>query len=451
MTRELLFVDFSTDNFIDCLVANARPASHVLMLGEDPIGDEIITRASSHPGIAIHRASPWARTTPEFLRTALDQADIVLIASADRCQVSNMLLQLIEFEGLVVAARTEHHFEQRPVFLTSIPKSGTHLVSRVLEAMGLRAGFSETLPAYDEKPWFEPGNFYHISHATPDFFAVPSYRIRGLVKAMAGSILLFNYRDPRDIALSLSHWLVRRTQFHLLNGYLRSLDEAERLHAVITGQYPIPIAFGPHLTHHGDIREFVMRYAPWLQYPLPNQISLRFEDLCGTSGGGTLEAQLRTIWAMQLSLHRPGQPSNFCQDLFSSESKTFRSGQLASHAREFDARHHDAIASLPSDFLELFAYVPGQKTSFHREPSRFLGELQIGGEQEARMIVNGYRNYSIVEFNDAIYGIAQHLGEFRFDDVDPALVNAAHAEGHLFEASSVREVQELIDARVRNS
>src|SRR6185436_14954487 len=137
------------------------------------------------------------------------------------------------------------------------------------------------------------------------------------------SVVLFIYRDPRDVAVSLAHYLASQKHYHILQSYMKKLSPGERLSAVIQGAYPIPIYINRRLNFSGDIRGFMMRYADWLKYPLPNLLCFRFEDLVGEKGGGDSETQVKSIWRMQLGLHVPGKPTDFAGNVFSDKTLTF--------------------------------------------------------------------------------------------------------------------------------
>src|SRR5262245_57026462 len=56
-------------------------------------------------------------------------APCLLLTESDPAALSQQLLRLLDLkDGIVVAPRTRHAWNERPLFLISIPKAGTHLL-----------------------------------------------------------------------------------------------------------------------------------------------------------------------------------------------------------------------------------------------------------------------------------------------------------------------------------
>ena len=113
----------------------------------------------------------------------------------------------------VWAPKTRHYFKSRPVFVQSVPKSGTHVVFECLKAFGYAEPPSLDLPHFDAP--FEDGVFYNLQHM-PYFmpFLPPINGFAGFVDSLSRSVTVFIVRDPRDTAVSLAHYLAVQTNYH---------------------------------------------------------------------------------------------------------------------------------------------------------------------------------------------------------------------------------------------
>lgn len=187
-----------------------------------------------------------------------------------------------------------------PLFLTSIPKSGTHLVVPVLEAVletkghvlgkkGVRAGVVP--PAF-------------ARHA----FVYGHVRCRVRAVTPAGLRILVLIRDPRDIVLSMRdylarsrhprHWAVRRM--------LARLPREEQLMRLVDGVAAMGFAVAPIEQHCGKMLEWRKR----------GGMVLRYEELMAPAGPDLLaeavgRSDLRDRIADALALQRNARGSTF--------------------------------------------------------------------------------------------------------------------------------------------
>ena len=110
---------------------------------------------------------------------------------------------------------------------------------------------------------------------------------------------LFIYRNPMDVVVSETFYLLRKEKTPLAH-YYATFADAERCLSLIGDDALL-----------GSIRERVRTYVAWSR--LPNVVPISFEELIGGRGGGSDEAQQRTIWSLQLKLHVPGSPSEYAR------------------------------------------------------------------------------------------------------------------------------------------
>lgn len=181
------------------------------------------------------------------------------------------------------------------IFVNSIPKAGTHLLTAELDKFtGLqnsrlhiqshkvnRVGGGKRVATYDldvDKTLalvdhVRAGQFFtgHIFHY-PELSA-------GLAKR--GVKTVFVLRDPRDILVSSYHYAVGLKR-HPWHDYLQSLPGEEARYAAIIDGHPADPFIRP-------MHEMLERHVGWTRDPAV--LSLRFEDLVGERGGGSTAAK----------------------------------------------------------------------------------------------------------------------------------------------------------------
>lgn len=252
---------------------------------------------------------------------------------------------LLEFAGLkgsvtVVAPNVDRGQSSRKAYVLSIPKAGTHLLIKLVELFGLVVQCPRKL-------------ICAFPHATPDYLNTFNMSWPELVDFDA-SPAAFIYRDPRDVATSLLHWSKRPDapqhwigSPHVLNCLNSFGGDDERLLKIITGTEDPAVKMD-------SIRVWFLRHSGWLRFR--NVHPVRFEDLVGTRGGGTVEFQIATIWRLQLAFRVPGNPADFADRIFDREVYTFRKGMIGSYREDFKEMHYQAFNSLNQDFMAIYGY-----------------------------------------------------------------------------------------------
>jgi len=236
------------------------------------------------------------------------------------------------------------------VFVCSFPKSGTHLVEQMIQPFVYR------MPA--EKPW--AGTF--LDHS----WTVQWSNIRNTLRRIGwidygtygkghlgyneileahlygmGVALLFVYRDPRDVVVSLAHHIMDG-QTHSRNEWYQEMGFDATLLAVIKG-------LGPY----AGVMERWNEYAGWLDVPWV--LKLRFSDLVGPDKREWCEKILRYVVG-HCAAHR-GFNAELDVDVMDNvadrmiknsertdRSPTFRRGVAGGWRDEFKAGHCVAFA-----------------------------------------------------------------------------------------------------------
>ena len=304
---------------------------------------------------ARHDLPPPAIMDCTDAAAAAQGRDGLFCAVSDAARLSRSLTRLGNLRGAFVwAPKTSHYFRSRPVFVQSIPKSGTHIVFECLKALGYAEPPSLDLPDFDAP--LADGVFYNLQHMPISCLSSPYQRFPQFIQSLSRSVTVFIVRDPRDVVVSLAYYLAAQTDYHITTSLFREMPVRERVGRVINGEYPIPIYLNRYLNLNGSIRELLAPYLPWWSDTFPNVWRMRYEDIIGADGGGDTGRQLQTIWELQLALHVPGQPGDYRDRIFSRNALTFRRGQIGDYLIDFDKDHHGLFERTAGDLLGTLGY-----------------------------------------------------------------------------------------------
>jgi hypothetical protein len=272
------------------------------------------------------------------------------------------------------------------VLVNSVPKSGTNLLSRVLSLYpqigfsgvhlgsrsvgcylwrhwgislhlfdGAREWFGKNeLPVGVDLPHYSSKNSVHkkLSRVAPGYFATAHLPYSALALELLKELdyrLLIMIRDPRDVVVSLAHYVVRRRN-HPLHRVFCALSQEERFLAAING-----------IEVHGIcLQELSARFDSVLRWIDETEcLVVRFEDLIGKAGGGSDRrqfAQILQIGAFLGLAHDDFDADYIARNAFSSSSMTFRKGQIGSWRDELGSEHVQAIKATVGHQLTALGY-----------------------------------------------------------------------------------------------
>jgi len=244
------------------------------------------------------------------------------------------------------------------VLAISMPKSGTHLLTALLDAIpGMR--FSG----------------YHLTEAEVAGRRGPVDRLdRALRRVRQGQYLsghlparpavvgcvaelgyrtIFIVRDPRDVAVSDLHYILGFRQHPLHERLHRMPTEDERLLAMITG-------IDDTRDGHPLLEPMGQRVAGYLGWMSSDQtLTVRFEDLVGPSGGGSHDRQRATVSAVLNHLDRLDDPDDvdrISRAVWSPTSSTFRRGAIGDWRLHFRPVHVERVKGLAGSQLIALGY-----------------------------------------------------------------------------------------------
>lgn len=357
-----------------------------------------IAREVPDARLCVHQSEMSAAASPG---AAWNEVDAIVFDSAPG-DLATDLLQLLELPFLqVLAPRTDDYFLNRPLFLISIPKSGTNLLLRLAAGLGFEPGIT-----CDEFPL--PGMWYCIEGSSTHTMA-RDFLVDNAQRAPFGNShhpfvsapALFIYRNPLDILVSEANY------FHLpgnapFGARLAGLSLEQRLERLLDDPWLL-----------GTVRDRVGGFIPWLDFP--NVIPLSFEELVGVEGGGTVDAQVALVWSLQLKLQVPGATRSIASNLYSRTARTFHQGRIGAFRQVMPTDLLGRFRELPQDFMKSFGYsvddtpssMPRRAAEFRHRPLTVappvLDEVPIALEYN-------YLNFNLVRFADWIYAVPQATG-----------------------------------------
>jgi len=403
MPGSLEFLPRGSAEFTARCVALARASQRGLLLHPWTAPMQALAARLSReaPGtrVCVHQGEAGAAGATAA--AAWEDVDAVVLDS-EPDDLPAHLLQLVDLPGLrVVAPLTGDFFRNRPLFLVSIPKSGTHLLNKLVETMGYGLGI-----VHDE--FARPGQWYCLeytnSHTVARDFFVDTVRrapYGNRYHAFTRSPVLFIYRNPLDVLVSEANYYHRegKTAFA---GYLSGLAFEERVHRLLDDPWLL-----------GSIRDRIGGFAPWLDFP--NVIPLSFEEIVGEEGGGSREEQLRLLWSLQLKLQIPGSPQAFADSVFDRESPTFYQGRIGAWRASLSEQHLSRFRALDQDFMKVFGYdlglttdgVPSRADEFRRRPLRVGPPLH---DNVPITLEYNHLGFNLVRFAGWLYAVPQATG-----------------------------------------
>lgn len=137
-------------------------------------------------------------------------------------------------------------------------------------------------------------------------------------------------RDPRDVLVSYAKWIPTRPD-HFTHTWLAPMEFEQRIDSLLEGNRQLGFA---------SFSVVLDRMAPWIDSR--STTTLRFEDLVGTSGGGSDEARNTAIAELLTRLEIEGDAAKIAEGLHGG-TKTFRRGKINAWASELTADSRQSI------------------------------------------------------------------------------------------------------------
>lgn len=292
---------------------------------------------------------------------------LTLIRSANRKTQNSRTLRRVGVWGYSTVVRANVFLPPPRVLLNGPPKSGTHLLSDCLSLMpkmmfcgkhfALTEFFTERPGPQDTPPLDMPRLRRYLGRCPQGMFATAHARYHpdfaSLIEELGFKQVLL-LRDPRDVAVSHSFYLLKDTLHQHHGYYARTLRSNEdRLMASIRGFQPGEGA-GETVPSMG---KSYGRYLRWLEAPAT--LAVRFENLVGAGGGGNEARQLGEIQRIGNFVARPldrEEARRIAEGMYGRGGLTFRKGQAGDWRNHFTDDHSEAFKEVAGDLLVRLGY-----------------------------------------------------------------------------------------------
>ena len=156
-------------------------------------------------------------------------------------------------------------------------------------------------------------------------------------------------RDPRDVAVSQMYHIKQRKEHFAHEAFLKLPSDHERLlHSIRGGELG-----GRRLQ---SLDERYRQFLGWQDDD--NTMVVKFEDLVGPRGGGNAEAQRRTVERVvrHVDLEPDERMMRTVEENIFGVSKTFRKGQIGDWRSEFSEEHTQAAREVAGPLLVKLGY-----------------------------------------------------------------------------------------------
>jgi hypothetical protein len=164
---------------------------------------------------------------------------------------------------------------------------------------------------------------------------------------------LLMIRDPRDVIVSRAFYRAKNERLDT-HEWFAKLDDDTRLMTSITGA-DAPDGGEPL----ASIAARLERFRPWLDEP--SVVVIRFEDLVGSAGGGSDDAQRAAIRRVLTACRRDNDDATvdrIAGKVFSTRSATFRRGAIGDWRNHLTQEHLTELERVAPGAVAAFGYEP---------------------------------------------------------------------------------------------
>jgi hypothetical protein len=156
-------------------------------------------------------------------------------------------------------------------------------------------------------------------------------------------------RDPRDVAVSQMHYLKQLENHFAHEGYMALPSDHERLMLSIRGG-----ELGGR-----ELQPLDQRYRQFLRWGQEGgAVMVKFEDLVGIKGGGSAEAQREAVERVgrHLGIGVGQERMRAVEEGLFGVGRTFRKGQIGGWREEFSSEHERAVEGVVGPLLVELGY-----------------------------------------------------------------------------------------------
>lgn len=264
-------------------------------------------------------------------------------------------------KSLAARATPEDYKVNPPVLCNSFPKSGTHLLQQILEALpGVmdRHGFWASTPSFAFRERSADETLKMIGRVVPGELVCSHLHFdERVAQSLAGHNVVhyFIYRDLRDVAISEAHYLANMNRWHKMHRYFRDLPNDEsRIAFAINGKgdrQNIPYDYP-------SIRDRFMRFHGWLGRS--DVMPVKFEDLVGDQREQTIAGIVRFYFEKRQEAsdneNVNSTVSTAIANIDPSKSYTFRSGKAGGWRDTLSTANRQLVDRIAGPLLDELGY-----------------------------------------------------------------------------------------------
>ena len=251
-----------------------------------------------------------------------------------------------------------------PVLVNSVPKSGTHLLKNmVLTIPGARYVGDMTLAVEKhvsaDRLRFVKKRICNLRSGCVYIGHIPYSREIAEWLNKQGIKQLFIYRDPRDVTVSMYHYIMREIQpRHAFYGMFSNLgNDSQRLLGAIRGIGEGQTEYRLSSTSLPNIRIMYEIWMDWIRDE--HTFALCYEDLVGKGGQQSHSAASTVIDMLQfLEVYYDMQliDAILTKGMDAKKSPNFRRGGSGAWREEYTAQHIKAFKEITGDLLIELGY-----------------------------------------------------------------------------------------------
>jgi sulfotransferase 6B1 len=243
-----------------------------------------------------------------------------------------------------------------PVLVNSFPKSGTHLLLQIAEALPNTRDYGTfwaSMPSYTFRERSVETMKSALDKVIPGelvsshLFYDPVFS--NILRAK-NTVHYFIYRDPRDIVISEAHYLASMTKWHRLHPYFKALPSVE---AQISFSIQGANAAFPY--DYPNIAERFKRYQKWLDDS--NVMTIKFEDLVSAKRDAIIQQMIDTYGShCHHIFDRDRLFQKALHNIDPHRSHTFRQGKSGGWRKVLTTSHQHQIKEVAGELLIELGY-----------------------------------------------------------------------------------------------
>lgn len=322
----------------------------------------------------------------------LSKYDVLAFTTSNPGLLKDAFSKIFYFQGHVLALRTELHWYRNPLVVISPPKSGTHLLLKLVENFGYKEG--GILPVNPEC-----GKWYSLDAVSVHTSAQEYFRRKNIRGDLYGGRLnafntcrgLVMYRHPRDVFRSALNYNFDPNNT-IFGCYMNGFGRKEKLKALLEPKSIV-----------GDLGEILNDMANWAFFP--NIATLGFEEFV-ESGRPSADP----VWQIQLLFHIEGDPEDIL-DRSHGKSDTFREGKVFAPDEDIDLEA-GSIYDVTRYYMTQLGYTPDERSTDYFYKKRLQGISTKDYRPVDKPIkVMQTENYILWYLNKVFYARNRHYSE----------------------------------------